>query len=321
MPKKTSPWHWQPLEPEQHNPIFRLPWSVKKITNWYRQAWQPRSEYGLFIILALLSWWMIHPLMSADSFLGWESVALIYLKNLVFMISLAGGLHAYFYVYKKQREKLRYDTREQRSGSRFTFGSQVFDNMFWTLASGVTIWTLYEVGVLAFLHMRPAHQISLTSHPVGFVLLLLLIPIWISFHFYCVHRLLHTPFLYRWVHSLHHRNQNTIPWSGLSMHPVEHLVYLSSVLIHLVVPSHPIHLFFHLYGLTLSPIFGHTGYHALIIKGKEWMAIGHFHHQLHHRYFEVNYGAVEMPCDEWFNTFDDGTPEARQTLRHRRVNS
>ena len=37
------------------------------------------------------------------------------------------------------------------------------------------------------------------------------------------HRLLHISALYRFVHSLHHRNIDIEPFSGLSMHPVEHL--------------------------------------------------------------------------------------------------
>ena len=102
------------------------------------------------------------------------------------------------------------------------------------------------------------------------------------------------------------------------MHPLEHLLYFSSVLIHLVVPSHPMHVMFDMYALTISAVFGHTGYDALLINGKRVLAIGHFHHQLHHRYFEVNYGASELPCDEWFASFDDGTAAGRQSMKHRR---
>ena len=65
------------------------------------------------------------------------------------------------------------------------------------------------------------------------------IPIFTSMHFYFVHRFLHWPPLYRIAHALHHRNANVGPWSGLSMHPIEHVLYLSSTLIHLVLASSP----------------------------------------------------------------------------------
>ena len=37
--------------------------------------------------------------------------------------------------------------------------------------------------------------------------------------------------IYKHVHSLHHRSYNPGPWSGLSMHPVEHLFYYGCTVI------------------------------------------------------------------------------------------
>ena len=43
------------------------------------------------------------------------------------------------------------------------------------------------------------------------------------------HRFLHeAPGLYKWVHYLHHKSRAPGPFSGLSMHPVEHLIFFSS---------------------------------------------------------------------------------------------
>jgi sterol desaturase/sphingolipid hydroxylase (fatty acid hydroxylase superfamily) len=47
--------------------------------------------------------------------------------------------------------------------------------------------------------------------------------------FYFAHRLLHWPPLYELAHKLHHRNTNPGPWSGLSMHPIEHVIYFSTI--------------------------------------------------------------------------------------------
>ena len=33
--------------------------------------------------------------------------------------------------------------------------------------------------------------------------------------------------MYKYIHSLHHRNTDIEPFSGLSMHPIEHLYYFS----------------------------------------------------------------------------------------------
>ena len=42
---------------------------------------------------------------------------------------------------------------------------------------------------------------------------------------------------------------------------------------------------------------------------------GDFFHQLHHRYFECNYGTSEIPFDKWFGTYHDGSAEATTRTR------
>ena len=62
----------------------------------------------------------------------------------------------------------------------------------------------------------------------------------------------------------------------------------------------------------------HTGYEALLIKDKRQLELGTFYQQLHHRYFECNYGNQEMPWDRWFGTFHDGSADATATTRARK---
>ena len=102
------------------------------------------------------------------------------------------------------------------------------------------------------------------------------------------------------------------------MHPVEHLIYLTTLCVHWVVASHPIHLIFHVIYQGPGASMTHTGYEDLLIKDKRSLALGTFYHQLHHRYYECNYGNQEMPWDRWFGTFHDGTEEGTQETRQRR---
>ena len=44
-------------------------------------------------------------------------------------------------------------------------------------------------------------------------------------------------FLYRWVHSHHHKSYNPTAWSGISMTPVESTAYFSAALIPLLFAS------------------------------------------------------------------------------------
>jgi sterol desaturase/sphingolipid hydroxylase (fatty acid hydroxylase superfamily) len=92
----------------------------------------------------------------------------------------------------------------------------------------------------------------------------------------------------------------------MSMHPVEHVIYISSVLVHFVIPSHPVILLVHLYSRCLGPAFSHSGFEKLLVKDTAVFDSADFHHQLHHRFFECNYGTVDAPWDRWFGSFHDG---------------
>ena len=131
-----------------------------------------------------------------------------------------------------------------------------------------------------------------------------------------MHRFLHTTPMYRF-HALHHRNTDIGPWSGLSMHPVEHLFYFGSVLIHFAIASHPVHIIFHLMFYGLLAITTHTGFEGVLFRNRKRLHLGNFHHQIHHRYFECNYGNLDVPWDRFFGSWHDGTPEAKARMRER----
>jgi ferredoxin-NADP reductase len=88
------------------------------------------------------------------------------------------------------------------------------------------------------------------------------------------------------------------------MHPVEHLLYFSVVLIHWVIPSHPLHFLFNSQHTALTPAPGHTGFEGKIGK---FISFGSYFHYLHHRLFDCNYGESTIPMDKWFGIFEDGS--------------
>ena len=68
----------------------------------------------------------------------------------------------------------------------------------------------------------------------------------------------------------------------------------------------------------LTPAQGHVGFEAVIVNGKYNLAGASYFHQLHHRYFECNYGEPDMPFDHWFGTSHDGSDEAHEEMRAKR---
>jgi lathosterol oxidase len=314
----SAEWNYHPALPLQNPSIFRWPMDPKFLMVWFVRNWLMLSERVMLVILSFAAWYFCYPsLETAQSFaFGW--IFQTWVVNMVLMCVFAGGLHWYFYMHKGQGRRLKFDRRDQAKGNAlWTFSDQVHDNMFWTLTSGVAQLTAFQVVTLWMMANGYAPTLTFAENPVWFVLALILLPIWSAFHFYWVHRLLHVPYLYKRVHALHHRNVNIGPWSGFSMHPVEHLLYLSTFCIHWIVPSHPIHLIFHVIYQGPGAAMTHTGYEDLLVRDKRRLALGTFYHTLHHRYYECNYGNQEMPWDRWFGTFHDGTDVGKERMRTR----
>ncbi len=317
--QESTDWNYTPDLPLADPSIFKWPPNPGFLFRWFARNWLTLSERVMMAIAAVALWLFAYPsLETARTFaLGW--IAQTWAINMGLMIVVAGGLHWYFYMHRGQGKDLKFDHRDQANGNRlWKFSNQVHDNVFWSLTSGVAQLTAFQVVMMWLMANGYAPTITFIENPVWFVLALMLLPVWSAFHFYWVHRLLHVPFLYRRVHSLHHRNVNIGPWSGISMHPVEHFLYFTTLMVHWVVASHPIHLIFHVIYQGPGAAMTHTGYEDLLIKDKRRLALGTFYHQLHHRYYECNYGNQEMPWDRWFGTFHDGTPAGTAETRTRR---
>ena len=69
---------------------------------------------------------------------------------------------------------------------------------------------------------------------------------------------------------------------------------------------------------TLGAAVTHTGFEALTFRGRPILFMGSFHHQLHHRYYDCNYGNPYMAWDRWLGSNHDGTPQAMADLQRRR---
>ncbi|WP_192258157.1 sterol desaturase family protein [Mesorhizobium caraganae] len=319
LPGKAT-WNYRPNLPLEDKSIFNLRRGPLEGLKLIWNSWLPISDRLIVVGVSFLTWYYLSPTLETARTFSLDWVAAVYLRNLAMIVILAGGMHLYLYTFKMQGDRLRYDVRPfHKKNALFTFSSQFLDNVFWTIASGVTVWTTYEVLGLWCYANGYMPMLTFTAHPVWFVLWFVLLPLYGVFHFYWIHRVLHWGPLYNRFHSLHHRNVNVGPWSGMSMHPIEHLIYLTSIVIHFVLASHPIHFIFHLQSKVLLAVSSHAGYESVTAgeHSDTGLKVGDFFHQLHHRYFECNYGEPEVPCDKWFGTFHDGSEEATARTRVR----
>ncbi len=309
---------WTPNRRINYGPLFAWPTNPARIAKWivglpgYLLPWN-----AVYLLISLAAWWVATPsLSSMSSFkVGW--ISLVLLRNLVIVFAWYGVWHLRLYMRKAQDTRFKYNARWPRPAERFMFGSQTRENVFMTLVSAVPVATAYEVisyWLFANGHIR---WLSWSAHPVWIVVIFAVTPIYREFHFYSVHRLIHVPAIYKRVHAFHHKNTNPGPWSGLSMHPLEHLVYFSAVAIHWIIPSHPVHALFTQLHLTLAPVPGHSGFEKVEIGSDAAVDTNCLGHYLHHKYFEVNYSDGAVPLDRWFGSFHDGSPEAHERMKLR----
>ncbi|MGI9461897.1 MAG: sterol desaturase family protein [Alphaproteobacteria bacterium] len=321
--KQDKTWQYHPKIPIRGDTPL-VPWPLKKFRLLQAMRWilgrgfLYSANLGL-LITAVGSWLFIEATGGIPTNLTFGWVGALFLRNTFLTFLLASGLHFFFSILHRQHEtKFNPHNGFAKNHKGFTFQNQVWDNMFWTLASGVPLWTLCEVVYFYMLAngLTLFPLLEFSGNEIWFIALLLMLVPFESFHFYFVHRLLHWPPVYRLVHHLHHRNIRTGPWSGISMHPIEHLIYFQGFMLFLVVPAHPIHMLFFMHYLCLGSMVSHTDIQDLRI-GKFTIRLGAFFHHLHHRYFNCNYGVEPFPCDAIFGTFHDGSEKSGQKMRER----
>lgn len=308
---------WSPADPVALPPMWRRPFSFGAFLRWLPGYFLPWNI--LFAISAVVWWKWLIPSMDTMRTLSVGWVLYLYAINAVAVFLFYGAFELQLYVLKRQDRRFKYNAKfpAEQKNSVFWFQNQNIDNILRTFLSGVTIWTLIEALVLWAYANGHAPWLGFADHPLWLFTLALLVPVIHEFHFYWIHRAIHSPFLYKWVHSVHHNSVNPSPWSSLSMHPVEHLLYFSTMFYHLILPSNPVIALYQLHFAGFGAIPGHVGFH-IVETGEDSGFESHAYvHYLHHKYFEVNYGDALIPLDKWFGTFHDGSPEGERRMQER----
>ena len=245
-------------------------------------------------------------------------IGFILLRNSILLLAITGAWHLWLYVWRKQDTKFKYNNKWPNQKSKIFFlNNQTYDNLFWTFASGVPIWTTYEVLLLWGYANGIIPILNFEEHPISFISLFLLVPILHEAGFYFCHRALHWKPLYKISHKIHHRNINPGPWSGISMHPIEHVIYFGIILTIFIFPTHPIHMINLASRLGLLAVLGHTGFDKVVVGKKTIINTSYYAHYLHHKYFEVNYADGMIPLDKWFGSFHDGSKESDTAMKTR----
>lgn len=310
--------HWAPNEPlTALPPIYEMPPKPGKVLRWlpdYLFPWNVGIAIG-----ALAYWWLVVPPVEVMQRLAWSWIWPMLVVNLVAVALFYGAFELRLYVRRAQEGRFKYNPAfpADRNSDAFWFGSQNAECILRSFLSGVPIWTGIQVLTFWAYANGSFGFVDWNAHPVWFAVLFFIVPFIQELHFYLIHRLIHVGPLYDRIHKVHHASVNPSPWSSLSMHPVEHLLYFGVVIWYVILPSHPLHALFALHRAGFGAIPGHVGFDKMELGEGRLIDTHAYAHYLHHKHFEVNYGDGLVPFDTIFGTFHDGSPEGERRMKER----
>jgi sterol desaturase/sphingolipid hydroxylase (fatty acid hydroxylase superfamily) len=309
-----------PNEPLGHAPIWAIPPRPLAVLQWLPGYFLP---WNLLWTASAIAWWAwVVPEAETMKTLQWGWVMWLFAVNAIAVLVFYGALELHLYVRRAQGIRFKYNAKwpSEHKSAAFLFKSQTIDSIIRAFGTGVPIWTAWEVLVLWAWANDIGPWVGLMDNPWYLFAVWLVLPILHETHFFLIHRLIHLPVLYKYVHSVHHNSVNPSPWSSLSMHPVEHLLYFASAAYHFILPSHPLLAIYQLNLAGFGAVVGHIGFDRIEVTQDQAVNSHAYAHYLHHKYFEVNYGDGPVPLDKLFGTWHDGTMAggARMNERYQR---
>lgn len=171
-------------------------------------------------------------------------------------------------------------------------------------------WLIWKSGLITVYSGSVAEAVF---HLVGML-------VFMDFGMYVFHRVAHTPLIFKWMHSFHHRHETTNPISLFVLHPVEVLGFGALMIVYLILV--PIE-FYGLIGFlsvnVLWGTLGHSGVEPLPARVCQipilrLIGTSTFHAE-HHEHTRYNFGFYTLVWDKVFGTLD---PEYDQRFRQGR---
>lgn len=178
------------------------------------------------------------------------------------------------------------------------------------LFSLITILIFATIAALVFTTLRPYTQLYQPWDEFGKLYYFLTFPLMFLMHdayFYVIHRFMHQPSLYRYIHRVHHLSTNPSPWTAYAFHPLEAVLEVGIIpLIVFILPVSPSAFgLFMLFQFSYN-VYGHLGYELFPARFAKtwigrWVNTGTAHNQ-HHQFFHGNYGLYTLIWDRLLGT-------------------
>ncbi len=228
----------------------------------------------------------------------WSKIIGILLENARNYFLIAGITFIVFYVLLKKKIELK---KIQR---KFPQNKDYRREIAFSLVS-IVIFSFPPVFILFNDNIRPLTQYYTTidQHSLVYFFSAFVIMIFIhDTYFYWLHRIMHHKLIFKFVHLVHHKSTNPSPWAAYAFHPIEAILESGIfVLLLFIMPLQDWHLIVFFICSLMYNVYGHLGF-ELYPAGfsKNWFGKWintSVSHNMHHQYFEGNYGL-------YFNIWD-----------------
>ena len=189
--------------------------------------------------------------------------------------------------------------------------------------------TIFIFGGIAISLMHPAIKPytkfyeDINTYGSGYFFLSIFMCIFLhDTYFYWTHRFMHLKPIYQFFHKTHHKSTNPSPWAAFAFHPAEAVVEAGIVvLIVFTFPIHPFAIIAFILFMMVYNVYGHLGY-EIYPKGLIKHPLGKWlntsvSHNMHHQYFEGNYGLYFLYWDYWMGTLRKDYKEQFEEVKTR----
>ena len=190
---------------------------------------------------------------------------------------------------KKRLKNWRIQLKERVDANQIK--SELLNSLFTLMVSTIIVLIIYSLKSLGYTKI----YVDINEYPKffaygGFFIFLLFDDTW----FYWIHRLLHHPNIFKYIHKVHHKSIDVNPFTSLSFHWAEALLLTFwivpvSMIFPMYVPALGI---LQIWGL-LDNIKSHLGYEFFPSwwnKSFGKLMTSSTHHNMHHTKFNGNYG-------------------------------
>jgi lathosterol oxidase len=249
----------------------------------------------------------------------WDKFVWLLLDNADKYFLIAAPVFLIFYVLLKKR--ISYKKIQLKFPKLKDYAREI---IFSTLS--IIIFSVPPLLMLYSDTIRPVTTFYENIDEYGTPYLIIAFPLMILMHdtyFYWLHRVMHSPVLFKMFHLVHHKSTNPSPWAAYEFHPLEAVVEsLIFVIFLFTIPVHTIHLTFFFVFSLLYNVYGHLGF-ELYPKGfnKHWLGKWintSVSHNQHHQYFKGNYGLYFTIWDRLMGTLRPDYDAAFDELKTRK---